>query len=90
MRTGTGIFVAFLSGLTIGGVVALLTAPDDGATTRRKIRKLVNDKREDLMDMMDSVKEHFEEGKEELEEAVDKIKRKAKAKMMEMEENMQC
>lgn len=90
MRTGTGVFLAFLSGLAIGSVVTLLNAPDDGATTRRKIKKFVTDKKEDLMDMMGSVKECIEAEKEELDEALDSMKKKAKAKFIKIEENMQC
>jgi len=44
---------AFLGGVVVGGVVALLLAPESGEKTRRRIGKFVTDKKERLSDMVD-------------------------------------
>ena len=44
---GTVLF-AFLAGAAVGGIVALLYAPQDGRKTRERIRELGDDARESL------------------------------------------
>ena len=52
--------VAFLGGVVVGGVVALLLAPESGEKTRRRIGKFVSDEKERLSDIMDEVSEGYE------------------------------
>ncbi len=53
--------VSFVSGLILGAVVgagiALLTAPDSGHRTRRRIRRVASDARESAGDQLDDFAE---------------------------------
>jgi len=51
---------AFLGGVVIGGVAALLLAPESGAQTRRRIGKFISDEKEALSDIIDDVNEGYE------------------------------
>lgn len=50
------ILFAFLGGIVLGGVTALLLAPDSGEETRRKIGKVLKEEQDKIMDAIGSVK----------------------------------
>jgi len=53
-------FFAFLGGVVVGGVVALLLAPESGEKTRRRIGKFVADKKDQLSDVVEQVSDGYE------------------------------
>ncbi len=54
-------FLSFLGGLLIGGIAALLLAPESGEKTRQKIRKFVDDETDKLADAYKHVRDHLED-----------------------------
>ena len=64
---------AFLGGAALGAVIALLAAPDKGSDTRKKLRRKLKEYGIDL-------------NKEELNELIDRFKRKKQAKEAEVAE----
>ncbi len=53
-------WIAFLSGITAGAVVALLYAPQDGKTTRKKIGRAYEDAEDAVEDAADFLKDKAE------------------------------
>ncbi|WP_052200417.1 YtxH domain-containing protein [Terriglobus sp. TAA 43] len=53
-------WAAFITGLTVGAVVALVYAPHDGKTTRKKIGRAYGDAEDALEDAADYVKDRAE------------------------------
>ena len=66
-------FFAFLGGAALGAIIALLAAPDKGSDTRKKLRRKLKEYGIDL-------------NKEELNELIDRFKRKKQAKEAEVAE----
>ena len=64
-------FFAFLGGAALGAIIALLAAPDKGSDTRKKLRRKLKEYGIDL-------------NKEELNELIDRFKRKKQAKEAEI------
>lgn len=59
MRQST-FWVAFGLGALVGGTAAILCAPQSGATTRRKLRRTVEDLSDNLQDAGDYLKDQAE------------------------------
>ena len=53
-------WIAFGLGAVVGGVAAILCAPQSGAMTRRKLRRSVEDLSDNLQDAGDYLKEQAE------------------------------
>jgi gas vesicle protein len=53
-------WIAFISGITAGAVVALLYAPQDGKTTRKKIGRAYDDAEDYIEDAGDYLKDQTE------------------------------
>ena len=66
-------FFAFLGGAALGAIIALLVAPDKGSDTRKKLRRKLKEYGIDL-------------NKEELNELIDRFKRKKQAEEAEVAE----
>ena len=66
-------FFTFLGGAALGAIIALLAAPDKGSDTRKKLRRKLKEYGIDL-------------NKEELNELIDRFKRKKQAKEAEVAE----
>jgi len=66
-------FFTFLGGAALGAMIALLAAPDKGSDTRKKLRRKLKEYGIDL-------------NKEELNELIDRFKRKKQAKEAEVAE----
>ncbi len=73
-------FTAFLGGMLIGGVIALLYAPEKGEQTRKQLKDYM-DKR------MDGIKESYSELSEKIKNTYDRSKTELREKMHEMAEN---
>jgi gas vesicle protein len=58
--TNKTFWIAFLSGLTAGAVVALLYAPQDGKATRKKIGRAYDDAEDYIEDAGDFLKDQAE------------------------------
>jgi gas vesicle protein len=56
----TTFWVAFGLGALVGGTAAILCAPQSGATTRRKLRRSVEEMSDNLQDAGDYLKEQAE------------------------------
>ena len=59
-NSNKGFWIAFISGLTAGAVVALLYAPQDGKATRKKIGRAYDDAEDAVEDAADYVKDRAE------------------------------
>jgi gas vesicle protein len=66
MREG---FFAFLGGVVVGAVTALLVAPKSGKETREELKKYIEDAEKILRDKSENL---IEEGKKQLEKIKDK------------------
>ena len=64
----------FLAGAAVGGVLALLFAPQSGEQTRRLIRRKARDLRTMAEDGLDDLGYRFEEGKERVREEAERVK----------------
>jgi gas vesicle protein len=71
----------FLTGAAVGAAVALVFAPKSGAQTRKDIRKFSKktieqiddfqtDVREQIVEVLDNVKEYVEDGKERIQKLI--------------------
>lgn len=78
------VFYAFLGGALLGGVAALLFAPESGEETRKKISNAAKKEKEKLMDAFETVKEEYEKKKGEVIEAIESAKSKYSATKGEM------
>lgn len=58
--TNKSFWAAFITGLTVGAVVALVYAPHDGKTTRKKIGRAYDDAEDALEDAADYMKDRAE------------------------------
>lgn len=57
----TQVLFAFLGGVVVGGIAALLLAPDSGEETRKKIAKILQEEQDRIKDAIDSVKDKAED-----------------------------
>lgn len=68
MRSSGEMLIVFLAGMVVGAGVALVTAPQSGAKTRRQIRRKAEDAQSYLEemgeDLMEKGRELIERGKE--------------------------
>lgn len=71
--------LAFLLGGVLGAAAALLLAPASGQKTRRKVREWLDEIEEKGKDFWEEKEGILQEGKEVLEEKVEKLKRAAEA-----------
>ena len=87
----TTVLLAFLSGVIVGGIAALLLAPASGSEVRKKIKEEVDEalekvraEAETLKEITSKAKEIIETKKEELKEAIEKSKETLKEKKEEL------
>jgi len=64
----------FLAGAAVGGVLALLFAPQSGEQTRRLIKRKARDLRDAAEDGLDDLGYRFEEGKERVREEAERVR----------------
>jgi len=55
------VLIAFLTGAALGGVMALLYAPQSGERTRRDIRRFAEDGQDKIMDAIEDIKDKYAE-----------------------------
>lgn len=76
---GTGKFLWFLVGATVGATIALLYAPHAGDVTRRRLGRKAQESREVLEDsgreMLDRGRDLYEKGRKIADEAADMFER---------------
>lgn len=82
------VLAAFMGGAIIGGITALLLAPDSGVETRRKIGEAAKRGRERVMDAMDMLREEYEIKKEEVLDAIESAKEKYKGAKEEVSQEV--
>jgi gas vesicle protein len=86
---GGSVFLAFVLGATIGGGLALLSAPRSGAETRDRMREMADETRDRMREMAEDaesrVKKTVDEGRHLLEEKRDLIQAAVKAGREAME-----
>ncbi|WP_051754554.1 YtxH domain-containing protein [Thermodesulfobacterium commune] len=91
----TTVLLAFLSGVIVGGIAALLLAPASGSEVRKKIKEEVDEALEKVRaeaetlkakaeEITSKAKEIIETKKEELKEAIEKSKETLKEKKEEL------
>ena len=80
MSTGKKVAVGVLAGAAVGAIVGVLFAPDKGSETRKKISTKTSDAvsgvKNKVAGVVDSISEKFQDGKEHVAEAIDKVKGK--------------
>ncbi|QER42889.1 YtxH domain-containing protein [Thermodesulfobacterium sp. TA1] len=91
----TAVLVAFLGGVIVGGIAAILLAPASGAEVRKKIKEEVDEAIEKVKteaetlkskaeEITSKAKEVLEAKKEEVKEAIEKSKETLKEKKEEL------
>lgn len=78
-RSG-GSFFSFLFGITVGGILGILFAPDKGTNTRDKLSYKLDKYRKQLEDLVEDLVEHGEELDNEAKSEGEKIVKDAKSK----------
>ena len=80
MSTGKKVALGVLAGAAVGAIVGVLFAPDKGSETRKKISTKTSDAvsgvKNKVAGVVDSISEKFQDGKEHVAEAIDKVKGK--------------
>jgi gas vesicle protein len=75
MKSGSSFITGLLAGVAIGGVLALLYAPQSGKETREKIKQKFNDLEKELEALKTKTGKKSEEVKSDLEERFSKLKK---------------
>jgi gas vesicle protein len=75
MKSGTSFITGLLAGVAIGGVIALLYAPQSGKETREKIKQKFSDLEKELEALKDKAGQKSDEVKNDLEERFAKLKK---------------
>jgi gas vesicle protein len=75
MKSGTSFITGLLAGVAIGGVLALLYAPQSGKETREKIKQKFSDLEKELEALKAKAGEKSDEVKSDLEERFSKLKK---------------
>jgi gas vesicle protein len=63
MAEGSRAFGALLIGIVIGGVIAILLAPDKGEKTRKRLAKKTDEWGEKASDVLESASDAVEKGR---------------------------
>lgn len=58
--------ILVLGGAIVGAGIALLTAPESGERTRRRIKRIYEDERDRMVDTYQNVREDLEDGAKQL------------------------
>lgn len=75
MKSGSSFITGLLAGVAIGGVLALLYAPQSGKETREKIKQKFSDLEKELEALKTKAGKKSEEVKSDLEERLSKLKK---------------
>jgi len=75
MKSGSSFITGLLAGVAIGGVLALLYAPQSGKETREKIKQKFIDLEKELEALKAKAGEKSDEVKSDLEERFSKLKK---------------
>ena len=78
MNTAFKVLTGFMIGAITGAAIGILTAPDSGNRTRKKLRK---DAQRFAEDFSDTALKKFKEAKDELNDSLDDIIKKGKTQV---------
>jgi len=79
--TLTGYVLSFLIGAAVGGGIALLTAPQSGGRTRKQLKKIAGDVKENVEDYYDEMKDKTIEATKKVQDFYQETKRTAESKL---------
>ena len=85
MNTAFKVLTGFLIGAITGAAIGMLTAPDSGIRTRKKLRK---DAQRFAEDFSDSALKKFKEAKDELNDSLEEFIKKGKGQVEKMGKSM--
>lgn len=85
MNTAFKVLTGFLIGTITGAAIGMLTAPDSGLRTRKKLRK---DAQRFAEDFSDSALKKFKEAKDELNDSLEEFIKKGKGQVEKMGKTM--
>ena len=77
----TGCVLSFLIGAAVGGGIALLIAPQSGERTRRQLKRMAGDMKENVEDYYDGMKDKMIETTEKVQDIYQETKRTVESKL---------
>ena len=75
MKSGTSFITGLLAGVAIGGVIALLYAPQSGKETREKIKQKFSELEKELEALKNKAGQKSNDSKSDLEEKLSNLKK---------------
>jgi len=88
MKSTERTILSLAIGLGVGAALGILFAPHKGTETRRRIKREINHRKDQLEDLIDNFQGMIEEGKESLKEVIAES-RGLKKSIIEEEEEME-
>lgn len=77
----TGYVLSFLIGAAVGGGIALLTAPQSGGRTRKQLKRMAGDVKENVEDYYDEMKDRTLDATKKVQDLYQETKRTVESKL---------